>query len=260
MIVTVEREVVYSRPSGFRPLALDLYVPDAPRALCVFLHGGGWRVGDRHEEPMPGFYSYVAEAGLAIASVDYRLSAEAVYPAQSSDVAAALAFLADRGLGLGLGLGRTVVWGLSAGGHLAALATLSAGRDRIAAAVCWYPPTDFDALAKDIEDAGGTGDRSASSREGQLIGASLDDRPDLAAAASPVHHVRPGAPPFLFLHGTADLAVPPRQSRRLAEALTAAGGSATVELIPGAGHMFPQLDEAATRALVDRSVGFLLTA
>lgn len=254
--VTVSREVVYSRPSGFRPLALDLYVPAAPRALCVFLHGGGWRVGDRHEEPVPGFYSYVASAGLAIASVDYRLSAEAVYPAQSSDVAAALAFLADQGPGID----RTVVWGLSAGGHLAALAALSAGREQIAAAACWYPPTDFDALAKDIEDAGGTGDRSASSREGQLIGASLDDRPDLAAAASPVHHVRPGAPPFLFLHGTADKAVPPRQSERLAEALTSAGASATVELIPDAGHMFPQLDEAATRALVDRSVNFLLTA
>ena len=65
-------------------------------------------------------------------------------------------------------------------------------------------------------------------------------------------------PPFLFLHGAADLAVPPRQSTRLAEALTAAGGSACVEFVPGATHMFPELDDDATRAVIDRTVHFLL--
>jgi acetyl esterase/lipase len=93
---------------------------------------------------------------------------------------------------------------------------------------------------------------------GQLIGAGIDERPDLAALASPVHHVRPGAPPFLFLHGDADLAVPPRQSERLAAALRSAGGEATVEMVPGATQMFPELADAATLALVERSVRFLL--
>jgi acetyl esterase/lipase len=245
-------------------LALDLYVPDEPAAaLCVYLHGGGWLAGSRAEGPgaakswRPSFFERVASMGLAVASVDYRLSTEAVFPAQSEDVRAAIDFLAERRRDFGIRTERTVAWGVSAGGHLAALAALATGSP-IRAAVCWYPPTDFDALSKDIDEAGGRGDRSATSREGRLIGAGLDERPDLASRAGPVNHVRPGAPPFLFLHGDADLAVPSRQSERLAAALTAAGGEATVELIPGATHMFPELDDAATLAVVTRSVRFLL--
>ncbi|GAA2656073.1 alpha/beta hydrolase [Paractinoplanes durhamensis] len=247
---------------GLNQDTIDLYVPDGATTLCVYLHGGGWRLGDRTQGPgaaakwQPSFFETVAGLGIAIASVSYRKSFEAVYPAQSEDVAGALRFLSAARTSYGIESERTVTWGVSAGGHLAALAALAAG-NRIAASVCWYPPTDFDALSTDIEEAGGTGDRSAGSREGQLIGAGIDERPDLAAAASPVHHVRAGAPPFLFLHGTADLAVPPRQSSRLAEALRAAGTSATVELIPGATHMFPELDDEATLALVRRSVDFL---
>ncbi len=262
-MITEHREVVFARRPGFRPLALDLYVPENPKALCVYLHGGGWRVGTRTEGPgnvktwNPHFFPYVATTGLAVASVDYRLSGEATFPAQPDDVAAALDFLAKHRARLGVSTDRTVIWGVSAGGHLAALAALEP-RHRIAAAACWYPVTDLDALAKDIAEAGGRPDRSAESREGAFLGGALDDVPGVAAAASPVSHVRPGAPPFLFLHGDADLAVPPRQSERLAEALRAAGGQATVELVPGAGHMFPELDEPATRAVTDRSVRFLL--
>ncbi|GIM89136.1 alpha/beta hydrolase [Paractinoplanes toevensis] len=247
---------------GLNQNTIDLYVPDGATTLCVYLHGGGWRLGDRTQGPgpaakwQPSFFETVAGLGVAIATVSYRKSFEAVYPAQSEDVTAALRFLATERTTYGMTGNRTVTWGVSAGGHLAALAALAAAND-VAATVCWYPPTDFDALSKDIDEAGGTGDRSAGSREGQLIGAGLDERPDLAAAASPVHHVHPGPPPFLFLHGTADLAVPPRQSERLAEALRAAGGAATVELIPGATHMFPELDDEATMALVRRSVAFL---
>ncbi|BCY12673.1 alpha/beta hydrolase [Actinoplanes sp. L3-i22] len=301
-MITEHREVVFARRPGFRPLALDLYVPANPQALCVYLHGGGWRVGSRTEGPgnvktwKPDFFRYVASTGLAIASVDYRLSAEAQFPAQPDDVTAAIDFLAAHRADFGVTTPRTVIWGVSAGGHLAALAALTppsrvapgepapvrpaSGQPapvqpapgqlapgqpapeepaaRISAAVCWYPVTDLDALSKDIAEAGGHPDRSAESREGAFLGAALDDVPDLAAAASPVHHVHPGAPPFLFLHGDADKAVPPHQSERLATALRAAGAKATVELVPGAGHMFPELDEPATRAVTDRSIRFLL--
>ncbi|WP_436529752.1 alpha/beta hydrolase fold domain-containing protein [Actinoplanes sp. HUAS TT8] len=304
--VTEHRGIVFARRPGFRPLTLDLYVPENPKALCVYLHGGGWRLGTRTEGPgnvktwKPNFFAYVATTGLAIATVDYRLSGEATFPAQPDDVAAALDFLAVHRGDFGVTTDRTVIWGVSAGGHLAALAALTppaagettgpadrrriAGetigpadrpdrrriaaettgpadrpdRRRIAAAVCWYPVTDLDALSQDIAEAGGHPDRSAASREGGLLGADLDDVPDLVAAASPVNHVGPGAPPFLFLHGGADRAVPHRQSERLADALRSAGTEATLELVPGAGHMFPELDESATRAVVDRSVHFLL--
>ncbi len=265
MNVAVYRDVVYSRPVGFRPLALDLYVPagGAP-AVCMYLHGGGWRVGSRRDGPgpsadwSPSFFEQVAARGLALASIDYRLSGEARFPAACEDVRAAAAFLAIHADDYGLPE-TSVVWGVSAGGHLGALHALqSVGTDTpVAAAVCWYAPTDLDALAADILAVGGTPDRTADSREGMLLGGAIDDRLDLARAASPVSAVSMFAPPFLFVHGTADVAVPPRQSARLAEALTAAGGRASVELVPGATHMFPQLDAAALLDLVERSVRFL---
>ncbi|MEV6342566.1 alpha/beta hydrolase [Actinoplanes sp. NPDC051851] len=268
-VIAVHREVVFARRPGFRPLALDLYVPENPAALCVYLHGGGWRVGSRTEGPgnvkdwNPGFFERVAGMGLAVASVDYRLSGEAVFPAQSEDVAAAVDYLAEARDGFGIGSDRTLIWGVSAGGHLAALEALAragaAPRRRIDAAVCWYPATDLDALSQDIEEAGGKPERGPDSREGALLGGALDERLEQVAAASPVNHVRPGAPPFLFLHGDADVGVPARQSFRLAEALRSAGGSAEVELVPGAGHMFPELDEPATMAVTERSVRFLLS-
>jgi acetyl esterase/lipase len=249
------RGIVYAQVDGFRPLTLDLSVPPGATTLCVYLHGGGWRVGSRRAEPAPGFFDLLTSMGVGVAGVDYRLSGEAVYPAQQSDVAAALDWLSK----FEHGCTRTVLWGASAGAQLAAIAALTQPVP-IAKAVCWYPPTDFDALSKDIAAVGGVGDRSASSREGQLIGAALDDRPDLALAASPISHVRAGAPPFLFVHGTADINVPARQSERLAEALRAAGGSAEVDLIPGAGHTFPELDADTMRSVMRRSAEFLLSA
>jgi acetyl esterase/lipase len=266
--VTTARDVAYARLEGYRPLRLDLYRPPVPTGtLCVYLHGGGWRIGSRSDGPgaaarwAPSFFHRVAGLGLAIASVDYRLSGEATFPAQSDDVRAAVDFLATHRAELGLGPGRMVAWGVSAGGHLAALAALEpAGPHPLDAVACWYAPTDLRALPDDVDDAGGTGERGPAARESQLIGAPLADRPDLADAASPVHRAHGQAPPFLLLHGTADRLVPPRQSQRLADALTSAGATATVELVPDAGHQFTGITDDALAGLVDRTVRFLLTA
>jgi acetyl esterase/lipase len=271
--VTVHRDVVFASPAGFRPLSLDLYVPSPPaQALCLYLHGGGWRLGRRTDGPgrarnwSPSFFEQVAAMGLAVASIDYRLSGEAVFPAQSEDVAEAAGFLAKYRGDYGITTARTVAWGVSAGAQLAALLALTGaagapglgGADSVDAVVCWYAPTDLGALADDIDDAGGTSERGPESRESQLLGAPPAQRPDLAAAASPARFARAGAPPFLLLHGAADRLVPPRQSQRLADALTATGGTATVELVAGATHMFPELDDDATRRVMERSVRFLL--
>lgn len=263
--VTVHRDVVFSRPPGYRPVALDLYVPAEPAgALCLYLHGGGWRLGSRSDGPgaarswSPSFFERVAAMGLAVASLDYRLSGEAVFPAQLEDVSAAAGFLARERAGFGVATPRTVAWGVSAGGHLAAMLALTAPEPPVDAVVCWYSPADLDALSRDVADVGGHGDRGRDSREGQLIGAPVDERPDLAEAASPVRFAHPGARPFLLVHGTADNLVPIRQSERLADALIAAGGSATIDLVEGAGHMFPELGDQATTEVIERSVGFLL--
>jgi acetyl esterase/lipase len=254
--VRVALDVVYSRPVGYRPLSLDLYQPAAATdVLCLYLHGGGWRVGSRSDGPGASFFARVASLGMAIASVDYRLSGEATFPAQSDDVRAAVEFLGDLGIGT-----RLVAWGVSAGGHLAALQALDVSGPRFAAVACWYAPTDLRALPDDIDAAGGVGDRGPGARESQLIGAALAERPDLADAASPVKRVHAGAPPFLLLHGDADRFVPHVQSERMASALTAVGASATVELVPEAGHQLAGVSESVLDDLVDRTVRFLSEA
>ena len=264
--VHVERDVLYSEIPGFRPLALDLYLPQQPACLtCIYLHGGGWRVGSRRLGPgpaafwSPSFFEVVARFGIAVASVDYRLSGEARFPAQLEDVDAAAHFLKEHGGEYGLP-SKLGVWGSSAGGHLAALYSFQSAEagSGVHAAVCWYAPTDLDALSADRVAVGVEADRTSTSREGQLVGGDLDERRELVDAASPVKRVPSSPPPFLFLHGSVDVAVPPRQSERLAELLREAGGTALVELVAGVGHMFAGLDDSLIRAAVERSARFLL--
>lgn len=236
------RDIAYAQVEGFRPLSLDLHLPeaDAP-AVVVFLHGGGWRRGSRAM-----FYPGVSEedsfgrivaAGFAVASVDYRLSGEAVFPAQADDVAAALAWIRSTGADEhGLDASRIVMWGESAGGHLAALAAIT--DPDVAGAVCWYAPTDLLTFPP--------GDEPETTREAQLIGGSVASRPDAAREASPRHRLHPGIPPFHLAHGADDRFVPAAQSASFAEAVRAAGGEADLTLVPGADHMWQGLDDPRT--------------
>ena len=123
------------------------------QALCLYLHGGGWRLGSRSDGPgaarswSPSFFERVAAMGLAVASLDYRLSGEAVFPAQLEDVSAAAGFLARERASFGVATPRTVAWGVSAGGHLAAMLALTAPEPPVDAVVCWYTPADLGALS-----------------------------------------------------------------------------------------------------------------
>ncbi|MGI5467227.1 alpha/beta hydrolase fold domain-containing protein [Streptomyces sp. CA-132043] len=135
--VRVLRGVPYGELAGSRPLELDLWLPaaDGPGSapLVLFAHGGAWRRGRRDDMGMrtrdwePGPFARLAAAGLAVACADYRLSGEAVFPAPLDDLRAALRWLALRSAELGIDTGRTVVWGESAGGHLASLLALAPG-------------------------------------------------------------------------------------------------------------------------------------
>jgi acetyl esterase/lipase len=264
--VTVRRDVVHTRIPGYRPLSLDLYLPTAgATAVCVYAHGGGWRLGSRREGPGPveptsrRLFGRMAAQGLAVASVDYRLSAEARFPAQRDDVAAACRWLlagsdnmASEVRGLPL-----VVFGVSAGGQLAGLTALDPELP-VRAAALWYAVTDLPALPDDIDAVGAKSDRGPGSREALVLGAPATDVPDLARNASPVAHVTAAAPPFLLVHGDADVMVPVRQSERLHDALLAAGASSTLELVAGYDHMLPGIPDADLEALVDRTTEFLL--
>jgi acetyl esterase/lipase len=234
------RDIVYATRPGFRPLSLDLHRPEHDGApVIVFMHGGGWRLGSRRVlcptfSAQNGFPRLVA-AGFAVAAVDYRLSGEAVFPAQLDDVIAAIAWLRAHGSEFGVDATRIVLWGESAGAHLASLAGLADGAVR--GVVDWYGPSDL------LTFPGPRGDEERPTREESLIGGVIAELPELARRASPALQVSAGAPPFHIAHGTADAAVPCAQSEELRDALVAVGAEAALQLVPGADHMWQGLDE-----------------
>jgi acetyl esterase/lipase len=255
--------LAYAAPLGFRPLLLDLYLPAAgpdPAPLVVFLHGGGWLRGDRSMVSprfaswQPGPLTRLAADGFAVASVDYRLSGEARFPAQLEDVSAAVDWLAGQAGQYGFDADRIVLWGESAGAHLAALLGLRSAGSRVRGVVDWYGPADLIALDEQVGAAGALTDDPLDSREARLLGAPVGQVPELARAASPLSQVRAGAPPFLIAHGTADRNVPFAQSEALAAALAEAGADVRLEAVDGADHMW--IGVADLTPLYDAVVAF----
>jgi dipeptidyl aminopeptidase/acylaminoacyl peptidase len=253
--VQIDRGIVFAEREGFRALELDLYRPDgAARArhpLLVYVHGGGWRQSHRGRPPRetrgwtPGFFERLTAAGFVVAAPSYRFSGEAIFPAQRDDVVDALRWLHDGRLGADVDTDRTVVWGLSAGGLLAALAALHPDGPPVAGVACSYSITDLLTLDRDRAD----------SFEAHLVGGPIGEHLDLAREASPVTHVHAGAPPFLLQHGDADTWVPCGQSERLADRLRAVGVPVELEVVPGADHFFA--GAADIEAIYDRAIRFL---
>ncbi|MGF4041874.1 alpha/beta hydrolase fold domain-containing protein [Paenarthrobacter nitroguajacolicus] len=249
---------------GSHPLLLDLYLPasgqkgsdrDKLRPAVVHFHGGGWRVGERSSlgPVCDGFgltpFDVLTEAGFVVASADYRLSAEAQFPAQLHDALAAVQWVLDHAEQYGIDPNRIYAWGDSAGGHLASLVGLTgAGKSSVAAVAAWYPPTDLihmgeQALPNAVARANDPG-----SREELLVGAVLAENPGKTAAASPISYVNPDAPPFLLIHGTADRFVPAAQSESLAAELQKAGADVELLLIDDADHMWSLADGSSAAA------------
>jgi acetyl esterase/lipase len=260
----LRRAVAYSAPAGFRPLELDPYTPiEQPAPVIVFLHGGGWRLGSRdvfvptwsdwHPDP----FRQLVAAGFAVASIDYRLSGEAVFPAQLDDAQAAVAWLRTRADEVGIDPTRVVAWGESAGAHLAALLGLT-GRESastaMAGVVDWYGPADLTTMAAQALPTGIARSDAPDSRESLLIGAPVGQAPELARRASPVSYVHPEAPPFHIAHGDADRFVPSGQSRQLADALRAAGVEVEFSEVTGADHLWMGATDPG--AIFDAAVGF----
>jgi acetyl esterase/lipase len=257
--ISCHPDIEYAQIPGFRPLELDLYLPDPaaraspdPVAVVVHVHGGGWLRGSRRH-PLPalgdGFYPGLAAAGLAVAAIDYRLSGEARYPAAVDDVRAAVAWVRAVLPGYGITPGPVVLWGDSAGGHLALLAALTgtAVTGRVDGVVAWFPVTDLTSVH------GPDGD-DPHTREALFLGAPPSLVPELARAASPLTHVHAGAPPVLLLHGDSDTLVPPDQSIRLAAALRDVGAPVSLVLVPGASHFWDGADDVP--GIVAQSASF----
>ncbi|MCX7015414.1 MAG: alpha/beta hydrolase fold domain-containing protein, partial [Candidatus Sumerlaeota bacterium] len=247
----LERDLEYGRV-GEKRLLLDLYLPEnaeGPLPLIVWVHGGGWQSGSK-EQCLPARQGFVAR-GYAVASVNYRLSGEAPFPAQIEDCKASIRWLRANAKTYKLDPDRIGVWGSSAGGHLVALLGTSgevkewdqgdnAGVSSRVQAVCdFYGPTD---LAQFVVTPGYEGHAKPDSPESKLIGGAVLDNKDKAARANPIPYVDKGDPPFLIVHGDSDPVVPPPQGQLLYDALQKAGVESSLHFLSGAKHGGPEFN------------------
>jgi len=259
----VLRDLEYARV-GAKSLRLDLYLPrresGARLPVVVWIHGGGWRSGNKSRTRAPE----VLGDGYAVASINYRLSHEATFPAQIHDCKAAIRWLRAHADRYGLDPERIGAWGSSAGGHLAALLGTSGDvaelegdvggnldqSSRVQAVCDFFGPADLLAV---LEPGAWASHGRPTSSVALLLGGPVAERVDLARLASPVTHVSADDPPFLIVHGDQDAVVPLDQSERLYRALTAAGVECTLHVVKGAGHGFrdPTVD-ARVRGFFDR--------
>lgn len=253
--VRLERDIPYL-PDGDESQRLDLYLPeqpaDHPQPLIVHIHGGGWRGGSKYPCPVAN----LVVKGYVVASVEYRFSQKALFPAQIQDCQAALRWLRAHAKQYQIDPERVGVVGGSAGGHLSALVGTAGGKkafpmiggnedqsDRVQAVCDIFGPANFasvmrqadeDKNVKNIFKFNGPGDPYS-----LLIGSNLDGDPAKTAAVSPIHYVSPDNPPILILHGTHDALVPYAQSEEFAEALKAKGVKVWLQKFPGSGHGGP---------------------
>jgi acetyl esterase/lipase len=243
-LVEVERieDVVYGKGGG-RELRLDIVRPrkKSPTLMpvVVWVHGGAWWAGSRKGGPG----RILAGHGYFVASIEYRLSGEAKFPAQIEDCKCAVRYLRAHARKYNIDPDRMGAWGSSAGGHLVALLGTSGGAkdlegkggwedqsSRVQAVCDWFGPTDFPKMGRPHEDT--------NSPECQLVGGTLTDKADVVRTANPITYVSPDDPPFLVMHGENDNTVPINQSELLCEALKNTGVEVTLVRVKNAGHGF----------------------
>ena len=260
--VELRPDVVYATRS--RPLRMHVLLPrdgKTSRPAIVFIHGGGWTEGSR-VRGLPSLMHFVKK-GYVAASIEYRLSGEAIFPAQIEDVRAAIEYVRAHANELGIDPHRVAVWGQSAGGHLAALAGTSLeGSARPDVVIDWNGPTDFlePAELARLEQRKLDQKQPTFAME-RLLGGPVNERRELAAAANPVAWVTPDDPPFLILHGSGDEEVSLSQSELLRDALAKAGVEVTLIVFPGEGHFgigplpFPDKYYAPMDAFLEKHFG-----
>ncbi len=250
----IERDIIYATV-GERKLPLDLYIPEKVEAkgealkVVLWFHGGGWKGGSKGS---PGIAGGLVDHGYAVASIEYRLSGEALFPAQVQDSKAAVRWVRANAKKHGLDPDNIGVMGRSAGGHLVAFLGTTGDTteydtesnkgysSRVQAVVDCWGPTDILQMDKQALEGGKFVHNSAESPEGRLVGGPLQEEPyrSLAVKVNPIAYIKKGQklPPFLMVHGDADTSVPVGQSIILHEALQKVGADTTLHIEKGAGH------------------------
>jgi len=277
--VTGLPDLTYSTLSGFRPLTLDLYLPAGQATggspVIVYVHGGGWTSGHtRHSgafENWPGVLASLAARGYVVASINYRLSAEAPSPAAVHDVKSAVRWLRTNATRFGVDKRRIGIWGGSAGGQLAALAGTSCGvsalappvvdaiapleSDCVQAVVAWYGVFDVVPLAKNVV---------APPNVARYLGCEADAcTDDSIALASAVRYVDRSDPPFLLIHGALDKTVSVNQSQNFHAALQAGAVKSQLIVLPDVDHSFvgntAELTRTASLRALNATIDFFDT-
>jgi acetyl esterase/lipase len=252
--VRLERDLAYI-PDGDEAQRLDLYLPvqapGEPLPLIVHIHGGGWMGGNKYPCPVAG----MVLRGYVVASVEYRFSQKAKFPAQIQDCQAAIRWLRANAAKYQIDPGKVGVVGGSAGGHLSALVGTAGGAevfpaiggnddqsDRVQAVCDIFGPADFTTVVKQAAEDSKVKNiftfNSPKDPYSQLIGVPLETT-EKSRAVSPVTFISADDPPVLILHGTHDTLVPYAQSVQFADALKAQGTPVWLQTLPGAGHGGP---------------------
>ena len=230
---------------GHEQQRLDIYLPSSPgpHPLIVYVHGGAWRGGSKNDQPL----GKLVAQGFAVASVDYRLSTVAPFPAQMHDIKAAIRFLRARAGEYGLDTKRFAIAGSSAGGHLAALAgvtngnaelegTLGAHRDQssaVQAIISLFGASDLTTI---LAQSTPHGLKMRVPALELLLGGQPDAKPGLARLASPVFQAGLHAPPLLLIHGDQDPQMPINQSHELEGQYKKLGLDVEFDVVHGAAH------------------------
>lgn len=242
------RDVAYVTNGHWRQ-KLDLFIPPGatnPLPLIIWIHGGAWLAGSKEQCPALPFL----KRGYAVASINYRLSQHAIFPAQIEDCKAAVRWLRAHAKENNLDPDHFGVWGASAGGHLVALLGTTGDvkkfdvgenldvSSRVQAVVDFFGPTDFTQMGKYALTNSTINHDATNAPEALLIGGAVPENRDKAAAANPITYITKYDPPFLIMHGNKDNLVPYQQSELLRDALQKAGVPVTLKIVEGAGHGF----------------------
>lgn len=263
--IKMEKDISYI-PDGDEAQKLDLYLPEKaaekPMPLIVHIHGGGWMGGSKFPCGVAG----MVLKGYAVASVEYRFSQKAKFPAQIQDCQAAIRWLRAHSKEYQIDPEHVGVVGGSAGGHLSSLVGTAGGKnafpkiggneeqaDRVQAVCDIFGPSDFSTVVQQATEDKNVKNifefNTPKDPYSELIGTKLDDK-EKADAVSPVHYASKDNPPFLILHGTHDTLVPYAQSVEFADALKAQGVETWLQTLPGSGHGGPAFGKPAVIQLM----------
>ena len=253
------KNIVYADIAG-KKLLLDLYMPSGKKDpyLIVWIHGGAWRSGSK-ESPPTGLLPF----GYALASINYRLSEEAIFPAPIHDIKAAVRFLRGNAKKYGYRSDKIILWGSSAGGHLAALAGTTNNdpelegnlglytkeNSSVQAVIDFFGPSNFLTILTQSTPHGLSVRAPALKL---LLGKPVEEVPDMAKKASPVYQVDSTDPPMIIVHGDQDIQVPVNQSLELVAAYKKNNLPVQLEVIPGAGHGGDAYDKKELMETVSR--------